>query len=133
MALGEQCSRDTRGAAPRQGDFLAEWKLRQAREDLLFGVTLEFLRNRGREGKLHEIHEVEIAQKPQTHEARCARMKKERALDSVGFQPRFARANFFEKFGRQIFARQEKTQSWNDRKNSSIRHCIRDYQSNPTG
>jgi hypothetical protein len=59
---------------------------------------------------LHKIHEVEIAQKPQADEARGARMKKERALDGIGFQPRFARANFFEKFGGQIFASQEKTQ-----------------------
>ena len=110
MAFGEQRSRYTCGAAPRQGDFLAEGKLRQAREDLLFGVTLEFRRKRGREGKLHEIHEVQIAQEPQTYEARRARMKKERALDSIGFQPRFAQANFFEKFGGQIFASQEKTQ-----------------------
>ncbi len=95
MAFGEQRSRYTCGAAPRQGDFLAEGKLRQAREDLLLRVTLKLRRDCGREGKLHKIHEVEIAQKPQADEARGARMKKERALDGIGFQQRFARANFF--------------------------------------
>src|SRR5208337_5242191 len=86
MAFRYECAGNVRGSAASESNPLAQWQLREARNDLGFGEAFELRGGGGREGELYKIHEVDVAQQAQTGEARSTRMKKQRALDGIAFQ-----------------------------------------------
>src|ERR1700722_1723722 len=104
MALGKECSCDPAGAAAGQRDFLAERKLCETREELIFGDALECGRRTNRQCELSEIHQVEIFDEAQVGEPRRVRGECKSPLDAVVFEQAFADADFFEDFDREIFA-----------------------------
>jgi len=107
VAFGEESAGDTAGAAASERDFLAERKLREAGDELFFGVAFEFGESAGSESELDEIHEIEIAKEAKADEARSVGMEDKRFFYGVIFQELFARGNFFNKSGRKIFSREE--------------------------
>lgn len=104
VAFGEERAGDSAGAATGERDFLAERKLREAGEKLLFGDTFQLGGHADGQGELGEIHQIEIFDEAETCKSWCVRMKGERAFDSIIFEKVFARGNFFEDFGGEIFA-----------------------------
>jgi hypothetical protein len=103
VAGGDQGPCDTGGAATGEGNSLAQGQLGETRDDVFLGVALEFGGNRGRQRKLHEVHEVEITQEAETNEARSIGMKNQRALYGVALQKVFSRGDVFDDLLGQIF------------------------------
>jgi hypothetical protein len=104
MAFRYECAGNVRGSAASESNLLAQWQLREARNDLGLGEAFELRGGGGREGELDKIHEVDVAQQAQTGEARSTRMKKQRTLDGVAFQEILARANVFKYLRGKILA-----------------------------
>jgi hypothetical protein len=63
MTFGKQRARDARWSAPGQRNLVAQRKLRQPRQQLVFSVASELRRDRRRKRQLHQVHQVEIAEK----------------------------------------------------------------------
>ena len=75
VTLSNQRARDAARSPARQRDFLTQWQLRKTRENLFFGIALEFLRYRRRKCKLREVQQVQIAEKTKPDKPRRTRME----------------------------------------------------------
>src|SRR5713101_9315090 len=98
VTLGKQRARDPRWSSPRQRDFLAERKLRQTREQLLFGVALQLGGNTGQDRHLHKVHQIEVAEQTQADQPRRPWMKRQRSLHPVTLEQWFTPRNLLENF-----------------------------------
>jgi len=110
VARGDQGSGDARGAAAGKSNSLPQRQLRQARDDVLLGVALEFGGSRRRQRILNEVHQVEVAQKAQANHARGTGMKNQGALHGVAFQECFSPGDIFDNLRRQIFSREQQAE-----------------------
>ena len=110
VSLREERASQTRRPAPRQRNFLSERKLRQPRNQLILRIPFQLRGNARQQRKLHEIHQVKIAQQSQRDEPRRPRMKRQRLLHAVILQQGLAPRHFFENFRRQIFSLQQHAQ-----------------------
>ena len=104
MAFGEERACDSSRAATGERDFLAERKLREPGEELLFGDALEFGGHADGQRELSEIHQVKIFDEAETGQPWRVRMEGECALDAIVFEKVFSSGDFFEDFGGEIFA-----------------------------
>lgn len=110
VALGEKRAGDARWPAPRQGEFLAERKLRKACDQLILGVAFQLRGGTGKKSELHQVHEIKLPEQTQAGEARAVRMKGESALDAIVFDQWLAARNLLENFGREILAIEKETE-----------------------
>ena len=109
MTFGQQRASNATGTASRKRDLLTERNLLKAHEQLFFGVALQFRRDSGRKRQLNEIHQIEVANQPESKQARPARMKTESALDPIAFEERLALPRFFENYSGKIFSFEQQT------------------------
>jgi len=90
--------------------FLAERQLRKPRNELLLCIALELRGNAGQERKLHQIHQVQFADKPQAREPRSARVKRQSAFHAIILQQRLAASHFLQNFRWEVLAIQQQTE-----------------------
>jgi hypothetical protein len=110
MPFGQQCSRDACRPATRQHDLLSQSDLREAAGKQLFRLTPEFGVSRRLQANLHQIEQVEVAQKAHAYQARRMRMRYERSLHAIALQERLAPRNLFQNSLGEFFALQEQTE-----------------------
>ena len=109
MGVSKERPGNASRAAPRQGDFLAEGDLGTPREHLLLGKAFQLRGDSRRKGKLHQVHQIKVADEAESDKTRTAGMKTQGALDAVVLEQRPAPAHFFEDFAGQIFPFEKQT------------------------
>lgn len=109
MTFGKERARDARGPTPGQRDFLADWKLRQPGEELIFCDAFSFGGGAGKQGELGQVHQVKIADEAKAWKAWSAGMEGKGALDAIVLKETLAARDFFEDFCWEIFAVEEQT------------------------
>ncbi len=101
---GDQGAGNTRGAAAGEGNSLPQRQLWEARDDVFLGVALEFGGSAGRQRKLYEVHQVEVAQQAKADEARGSGMENQGALHGVAFQECLPRGDALNNLGGEILS-----------------------------
>jgi hypothetical protein len=81
--------------------------LRKAREQLIFRVALQFRGNSRQNRNLHQVHQVQVAEKPQTYQPWRSRMKRQRSLHPVALEQGFAPGHFIENLYAKILSFQQ--------------------------
>jgi len=107
VTFGEQSAGHARRAAPRQCDFLPERELRQAREAIDLRRCASAPRNTGQNRNLHQVHQIEVAEKPQAGQARRPADEKPAHVSRVALQQRLTARHFLENFFREVFSFQQ--------------------------
>lgn len=107
MTFGKERTRDARGPTPGERDFLADGKLRQPGEELIFCDAFSFRGGTGKQGELGQVHQVKIADQAKAWKAWSAGMEGKGALDAIVLEQTLAVRDFFEDFCWEIFAVEE--------------------------